>query len=294
MIKNRRSLAFGVSKMQIRISLIITVAAIWGLVSSTMAQDAGMSARDMFYSAADLLGKKPVVAPKPKPSDKSSSKGPTQPAGTLPGQPAEKQSNSGASVKVTAALGLRYSILKRNAAAEYVEVRPDTIFHAKDQIRLSVTSNEKGYLYIVQQGSSGTWSPLFPHAEINGGLNFIEAYKKYEIPGEPRQSFVLDEHAGEERIFMLLTRQTEPNLDKIVAMLRQSPTPPADGGRVITKKGTSIDDSVISQLREQVQPRDLIFSSVDDDDKEKAVYVVNQAASKPDSHVVVDLKLIHQ
>jgi hypothetical protein len=291
MIKNRRSLAFGVSKMQIRISLIIVVAAISGLVSSTMAQDAGMSARDIFYSAADLVGKKPVVAPKPKPSDKSSFKGPTQPAGTLPGQPGEKQSSPGASVKVTAALGLRYSILKRNAAAEYVEVRPDTIFHAKDQIRLSVTSNEKGYLYIVQQGSSGTWSPLFPQAEINGGVNFIEAYKKYEIPGAPRQSFVLDEHAGEERIFMMLARRTESDLDKIVAMLRQSPTPPADGARRITK---DIDNSLISQLRDQVQPRDLVFSSVDDGDNEKAVYVVNQAASKPDSHVVVDLKLIHQ
>jgi hypothetical protein len=166
------------------------------------------------------------------------------------------------------------------------------IFHANDEIRLSVTSNEKGYLYIVQQGSSGTWSPLLPDAQINGGVNFIEAYKKYEIPGHGR--FVMDEHAGEERIFMLLTRQTEPNLDKIVAMLRQSRTPPADGGRVINKDGTSIDDSVISHLREQVQPRDLIFSNVDDDDNEKAVYVINQAASKPDSHVVVDVKLIHQ
>jgi hypothetical protein len=292
MIKNRRSLAFGVSKMRIRISLIAAAAAVWGLVSSAIAQDPGMAARDMFYSAADLLGKKPgakpTIAQKPKPPDNSPAKGlPAGPQAARPTetQPGATQPSPGSGVKVTAALGLRYSILKRNAAGEYIEVRPDTIFHAGDQIRLSVTSNERGHLYIVQQGSSGTWSPLFPDAQIKGSeLNLIEAYKKYEIPGGPGERFVLDEHAGEERIFMLLTRQTEASLDKIVAMLRQRRS----------ANTTSIDNSLISQLRDQVQPRDLVFSSVDDGDNEKAVYVVNQAASKPESHVVVDLKLIHQ
>ena len=41
---------------------------------------------------------------------------------------------------------------------------------AGDRIRFSVEANAPGYLYIVNQGSSGTWKPKFPSAEIEVAL----------------------------------------------------------------------------------------------------------------------------
>lgn len=249
------------------------------MIGAAAAQDSGLSARDMFYSAADLAGKKPPAA------DKSSTKKgppPVKPTGS---------SKSGTTLQVsTPVLGLRYSILKRETPERYVEVSPDTVFHAHDIIRLSVMANEKGYLYIVQQGSSGTWSPLFPDPAINAGKNsnYVEAGRRYEIPSGKGEGFEMDERSGEEKVFILLMREPEPDLDKIVISLRQ-----AGQRQPSSTTPASIDNSVIQQLREQVQSRDLVFTKTDDD--EKAVYVVNAGAkSNPDSRVVVDLKLNHK
>ncbi len=249
-------------------------------ISVARAQDSGVSARDMFYSAADLAGKKPPVA------DKS----PTKKA-PPPTKSTAASSKGGTTVKVNSpVLGLRYSILKRETPDRYAEVSPDTVFHAHDIIRLSVMSNEKGYLYIVQQGSSGTWSPLFPDPAINAGKNsnYVEAGRRYEIPSGKGEGFEMDERSGEEKVFILLMREPEPDLDKIVISLRQ-----AGQRQPASATPASIDNSVIQQLREQVQSRDLVFTKTDDD--EKAVYVVNSGAkSNPDSRVVVDVKLNHK
>jgi len=248
------------------------------VIAVAAAQDTGASARDMFYSATDLVGKKPAETAK-TPAKKAP-----------PKQTASPARQGGTTVRVSSPiLGLRYSILKRESGDHYVEVAPDTIFHAHDVIRLNVMSNEKGYLYIVQQGSSGTWSPLFPDPAINNGKNFVEAGSGYEIPSGKGEGFEMDERSGEEKVFILLMREPEPDLDKIVISLRrtsgQAPHPAA--------APAAIDNSVIEQLREQVQSRDLVFTKTDDE--EKAVYVVNAGAkANANSRVVVDVKLNHK
>jgi len=252
------------------------------------------NARDMFYSAADLVGKKPAKGGGVHRTDNAPNHT-HQKGGGLAGTAGGSGTTVGTTVKVASApLGLRYSVLKRSPFKEYQEVPPETTFHAGDKLRLSLMSNEKGYLYIVQQGSSGTWSPLFPSPEINAGKNLIEAGRKYEIPSGPGEGFILDETAGEEKIFIMLTRQPQPDLEKVVMSLRQAKPGEPKGPQVAQTH--PIDDELVRHLREQIQPRDLIFTKVDDDDdKEKAVYVVNAGANaKPDSRVVVDLKLNHQ
>jgi Domain of unknown function (DUF4384) len=249
---------------------VLIVAATLGAIGLPVyAQTSDLSARDMFYSSADMLGKAPNGA-RPKP------------------RPANVPSTGTTKISVSSnVLGLRYSILRRDAG-QFVEVPPNTIFRAGDRIRLSLMANDKGYLYIVQQGSSGTWSPLFPTAEINSGHNLVEAGQNYVIPSGKGESFVMDEHAGEESVFILLTREPEPNLDKLVIALKQS-----NGAN----SSAAIQDALIAKIRDQVQPRDLVFTKMDDPapDKEKAVYVVNAgASSNPDSRVVVDVKLNHR
>ena len=75
------------------------------------------------------------------------------------------------------------------ADGRYDEVDTDSVFRSGDKIRVSVESNDNGYLYIVQQGSSKTWNLLFPNADTEHGSNRIERHREIEIPGGARFTF---------------------------------------------------------------------------------------------------------
>jgi len=119
-------------------------------------------------------------------------------------------------------LGLRYSILKREGA-ESTEVDPDTVFRSGDRIRLRVEANGGGYLYIIHRGSSGVWKPLFPSSEIAGGDNRVQKGKPYEIP--PGYVFTFDEQPGDERLFIVLSRQPEADLEGLIYSLSSGQKP---------------------------------------------------------------------
>ena len=178
-----------------------------------------LSAREIFYSApGESVGARTEAAPKavsaPKkaaPPQAAKAKPAAPPAGA--GAPARVREGAElvqAAYTAPAAypLGLRYSILRRTGA-DSVEAGPDEVFHAGDRIRLRVETNSNGYLYIIHRGSSGIWKPLFPSAETAGGDNRVERGKPYDIP--PGYVFTFDEQPGEERLFIVLTRQPEPS-----------------------------------------------------------------------------------
>lgn len=214
------------------------------------------------------------------------------------------------------ALGLKYSILKEDAAGEYVEVAPDTVFHAGDHIRFNVESNSPGYLYIVLLGSSGTWQPMFPASDVDNGSNRIEAFHSYTMP--PRRRMTFDQRTGEEKFFIVLSRDPEPDLERMIYTLQEDgsttrpayqpagqPAPPPNpplykpdntGSHQKLMASASIDNNTIGHLR-QAYTRDLIVETITDqtagDRKEKAVYVVNPSGSK-DSRLATDLTLVHK
>jgi hypothetical protein len=182
-------------------------------------------------------------------------------------------------------LGLRYAVMKRDAGGQYNEVDPDTSFHSGDRIRLHVDANTSGYLYVVMQGSSGTWKLLFPSAEVAGGSNLVHKGESRQIPSGDRGQFVFDEQAGNEKLFIVLTRQPEPDLDKLIYSM--GGTPGAKDRSLVAQ--ASVSDNVVSKLR--TQSRDLVFEKVDA--SENAAYVVNPSTA-PDARLVVDVALKHK
>jgi len=211
-------------------------------------------------------------------------------------------------------LGMRYSVLKRNAGGEYQEVDADTVFHSGDRIRLEAQANSTGYLYVVAQGSSGNWQVLFPSREVSNGSNQVHRGETRLVPGGNQGQFVFDEQAGTEKLFFVLSRQPEQSLDKLIYSMGgqtapADPTvvqPAAESNRVLMAQAT-VSDDVIARIRSQMQSRDLIFEKVDNEKVvsqntapaggqvkiETAAYVVNRS-SAPDARLVVDLKLKHQ
>ncbi len=190
-------------------------------------------------------------------------------------------------------LGLRYTFLERGAAGGYSEVLPSSTFHAGDKIRLSIMPNQSGYLYIIQRGTSGTWSSLFPDAKSTNGSNQLKAGQLYEFPPGENAGFQFDEHAGTERIFLVYARSEAENVEHLIALLHQAPTVAGGEAKGLAQGCSSaISDGAVSS-------RDLLIATVGNESRatnaEKAVYVVNQAsAAKGDSMIVACLSIVHE
>lgn len=247
-------------------ALAVFAASAFFLAAGIRAQDGELNARDAFWSASDLVGKRPANS-----QDAPKTAKPVQ------------HSNTRQSISVKAPLGLRYSVLQRKADGTFEEVSPDSEFHAGDAIRLSLMANQIGYLYIIEHGASGKWRPLYPPPGVTETK--LTPGQEYLIPGNG--SFEFDADSGQEKLFVLLSREPESNLDETIASLQR-------------RQGGTLNDKLVAQLQGEVQSRDLVFTKADDtstaaSQSDKATYVVNKASDKTaDPHIVVDVVLSHK
>src|SRR6185503_691277 len=99
-------------------------------------------------------------------------------------------------------LAFRYSLRKRISNARSEEVDTDTTFSNGDAIKVLVTLNDSGYLYVAEQGSSGTWTVLFPRGENN----FVSGYADLEIPRDSGSWLQFDAKPGVEHLFVAASR----------------------------------------------------------------------------------------
>src|ERR1700676_2403414 len=184
----------------------LVVMAVLAAVSS--AQDAGLKAREMFYTPPPDSAQpqtKTMQAPMKK---------------VLPMRPPVARQTTQTAVPVAnvanVPLGLRYSVMKRELSGRFAEVDADSTFRSGDRIRLHVDTNTTGYLYVVMQGSSGNWRLLFPSADVEGGNNRIEKGSSQQIPAGDTGQFVFDQQSGTEKLFLVLSRKPEGDLDKLI------------------------------------------------------------------------------
>jgi hypothetical protein len=113
------------------------------------------------------------------------------------------------------ALGLGYTLYKRDSMGNAVRVDPSQEFYAGDRIRLSLETNTDGYLYIFHTENNGEPELLYPDARLGKGNNRIEAHVPYEIPwNEPgvENWFKFDANPANERLYVVVTRQPLPGI----------------------------------------------------------------------------------
>ena len=249
---------------------------------------------------------KPPVPAKPKPEETAS----TNPPVSQPSHDSTPRANEAQRVKTVAVaetirpLGLKYFIMKRTDAGEYVQAEPDASFVNGDQIRLIIETNDTGYLYVVAQGTSKMWKPLFPSPEISGGDNKVERGKRYNIPNDSVFSF--SGAPGTEKLFIVLSRQPEGDIRSMMYKLEDRQRQNAAPSDTLLAANIGIQDSVIQRLRSSYA-RDLVIEKVDDTKTparkappaeavqapERAVYVVNARAGEK-AWVVADIDLRHE
>ena len=285
----------------------------------------GLTAREMFMAARAKAttkeGAKPAatptaVVPGPKrppaqtstPDAAASATTPAPPPSYTPDTPAPAAlPGRQTAIPVgysSAPIGLRYTLIKVSGDRNE-DVSADTVFHSGDHMKIAVEVSEPGYLYIITQGSSGTWEPLFPSAAIENGDNRVLAGRGYVVPAG--YVFTFAGQPGTEKLFVIFSRQPEPEIDQLIYSLQNGATrplakpaePKEPSPTFLLSSNKPIDNSVVDRLRD-VYSRDLIIEKAESTDKakpapqqDKSVYVVNRDGSAG-ARVVADIRLIHQ
>ncbi|MGQ0733416.1 MAG: protein kinase domain-containing protein [Acidobacteriota bacterium] len=172
--------------------------------------------------------------------------------------------------------GLKYRLLQQSEGRD-IDVDPSMTFRTGDRVRFVFESNIDGFLYVVLRGSSGRWSVLFPHPEINGGRHAIAKGQQYAVP--PDDWFAFDATPGTEDVMVFLSRDAIPQMPGFERPVRQA---------------ENIDGAVVDQLAQTVRPRDLILertrAAAGPNGAEQATYVVNRAEAGKAVAVSVSLR----
>src|SRR5229473_3290659 len=114
--------------------------------------------------------------------------------------------------------------LERREAGAWHTVDPGLVLEQNDRVRFRFHTNFDGYLYVMNQSTSGAYAMLFPR-EDTGGENQIHAGKDYLVPAT-QTLFRIAGPAGHEIVYWMITpaelRTEEPKY------LPLPPPPPAD------------------------------------------------------------------
>ena len=95
--------------------------------------------------------------------------------------------------------------LEKRQAQQAVKVPQSTVFKSGDILRFRLASNMAGYLYVVDKGSTGSTSTLFPGASSLHGDNRIEPNRGYLVPADGDGWFEVTGPAGFDVLYFLVS-----------------------------------------------------------------------------------------
>ena len=93
--------------------------------------------------------------------------------------------------------------LERQEGMAWKTVDPGFVFDRGDRVRFLFRANFEGFLYVMDYGTSGRYSLLFPRQET-GSENRIAAGKEYRIPATEAW-FRIDGPPGHDIVYWLVT-----------------------------------------------------------------------------------------
>ncbi|MGD0778219.1 MAG: DUF4384 domain-containing protein [Candidatus Solibacter sp.] len=94
-------------------------------------------------------------------------------------------------------------VLERLDRDTWRAIDPGLVLAQGDRVRFKFRTNFDGYLYVMNQSTSGTYEQLFPREET-GQDNRIDASKEYQVPATSA-AFRIAGPAGYETVYWLVT-----------------------------------------------------------------------------------------
>lgn len=130
-------------------------------------------------------------------------------------------------------------------AGEWKSVDGATIFEKDAQVRFRVKSNFAGWLYVMNQGTGGAYTLLFPR-EDTGSMNRIEPGREYIVPATAG-AFKVTGPAGHDVVYWMMTpvemSAGEARAQRPASAYVPLPPPPPPGTKLNTLT-PRCDDSV--------------------------------------------------
>jgi len=135
-----------------------------------------------------------------------------------------RQPPRGPKIQKAALLTLQWHLLQQTDSGSAADADASREFQTGDRFRLSVTTNQAGYLYIVNQPEGKDGVLLFPDLRINKGRNNVLKDKEYVIPSycpdfdDPKDCwFRFQAPAGTETLIIIFSRQRITTLPNQIA-----------------------------------------------------------------------------
>jgi len=85
-------------------------------------------------------------------------------------------------VQLSPLLTVQYRVLIKRSDGSVGESSVASRFHAGDQLRLAVTANQEGYLYVIYQKENEDGLVMFPDSRVNDGGNYVGKNKEFILP----------------------------------------------------------------------------------------------------------------
>jgi hypothetical protein len=272
---------------------------LWPVAGISQQQPGELSARALYYreqpdedKLPPVPAAKPAGARKTAARPKTAAAKPQTPDG-VPVRPAV------AGIPVVQNLGLRYNVVlvdPRTGRSEPVDA--GRMFESGECIALEFEANRSGYLYVLEQGSSGRWLSLFPSPEMPDESNVVRARSTVRVPA--RHCFEIEGVPGVERIFVVLSRNPE-DLAQLHQAIRsgrpEEPGPAPAGKSETTLLAMNRLDREIARFANDLRSRDLRIKKIAEPEAAgeppNSVYVVN-ASSTPADRVVTEVRIEHR
>jgi len=188
-------------------------------------------------------------------------------------------------------LGLRYNVVLIDPQSGKVEpADPNRVFQPGECVALEFEANHSGYLYVLEQGSSGAWNPLLPSALMPDEANVLKARTSVRVP--EKHCFEIEGPPGEERVFVVLSRNPEDlyHLDQSIKNNSGAGDTPA----LLTQNLLAQE---VKRLEASLRDRDLRVKKIGQPEESgeppDSVYVVSASSSSAD-RVVTEIRIQHR
>jgi hypothetical protein len=128
-------------------------------------------------------------------------------------------------------------------------VEPGLVFDTGDRVRFRFRANFDGYLYVMDQATSGNYETLFPR-EDTGEQNRVEAGQEYVVPATTQGSFRITGPPGYDVLYWVVTPLSlgaQPKYQPLPPPPKSGPVPPRLTPRcddtIFKARGECVDSS---------------------------------------------------
>jgi len=164
-------------------------------------------------------------------------------------------------------------VLERLDHDTWRTIDPGLVLAQGDRVRFKFRTNFDGYLYVMNQSSSGTYEQLFP-GEETGQDNRISASREYQVPATSA-AFRIAGPAGYETVYWLVTparlSDTAPRYQPPPATKAAPPTLiPRCDDTIWKSRGDCVDPSAGPKLvpRGEAIPQNLVGPGLSRDQRD--------------------------